>query len=281
MNKAVVTGALGFIGFHLCQRLLEEGIEVTAIDSLDRSGEKEERLDMFGRNALFTWVDPRSGGNELQEAFERCDVCFQLWALPPAELQKGGGQGCFAETVTAAGRFPSSKLPFLVFVSSTEVYGSQSGEVKETAATEPTTSRGTMNLASEAFLENTDFPLAVLRICEVYGPLQSTKGSIHQLIEGGSPQQDVDDLVYIDDAIAAAYAAANVSVSGIFNIASGKPGQWDEAKTYILGDNYENNQSSEDQMWYSIEKARKLFGYEPKIPIKEGIHKQMASMNKG
>ena len=32
-KKAVVTGAAGFIGSHLCERLLDEGYSVTGIDS--------------------------------------------------------------------------------------------------------------------------------------------------------------------------------------------------------------------------------------------------------
>jgi nucleoside-diphosphate-sugar epimerase len=32
-HRAVVTGGAGFIGFHLCQRLLSEGYEVTCLDN--------------------------------------------------------------------------------------------------------------------------------------------------------------------------------------------------------------------------------------------------------
>ena len=34
-NKALVTGAAGFIGYHLCKRLLTEGYNVTGIDNLN------------------------------------------------------------------------------------------------------------------------------------------------------------------------------------------------------------------------------------------------------
>lgn len=53
-KKALVTGAAGFLGSHLCRRLLEDGYEVTALDNLF-TGTKSNIIELFG-NRRFSFV---------------------------------------------------------------------------------------------------------------------------------------------------------------------------------------------------------------------------------
>ena len=55
MKRALVTGGAGFLGSHLCERLLGEGYEVVAVDNL-YTGTRENLAD-FAANANFTFVE--------------------------------------------------------------------------------------------------------------------------------------------------------------------------------------------------------------------------------
>ena len=60
MNKVLVTGAAGFIGFHLCQRLLADGLRVTGLDNLNDYYDvdlKQARLDRLQKSARFDFVN--------------------------------------------------------------------------------------------------------------------------------------------------------------------------------------------------------------------------------
>ncbi|HKT31318.1 MAG TPA: NAD-dependent epimerase [Gammaproteobacteria bacterium] len=59
MSKVLVTGAAGFIGFHLCQRLLADGLRVTGLDNLNDYYDvdlKQARLDRLQKSASFDFV---------------------------------------------------------------------------------------------------------------------------------------------------------------------------------------------------------------------------------
>ena len=57
-NTILITGAAGFIGFHVAQRLLSDGREVVGVDSVNdyyNPKLKEARLELLKRNSKFSF----------------------------------------------------------------------------------------------------------------------------------------------------------------------------------------------------------------------------------
>ena len=80
MKRVGVTGAAGFIGSHLCDRLVSEGIEVVGVDDLSRGtlGNLETCLDepaVHVRAVRLHAAAPR-----LRSAFDGCDAIVHLAA---------------------------------------------------------------------------------------------------------------------------------------------------------------------------------------------------------
>lgn len=73
-NMFLVLGCYDWIGFHLTNRLLEEGYEVTGMDLIN--SDKKENLAMFiGRNSYFTFLDQM---DDIKESTSSIDAVIQL-----------------------------------------------------------------------------------------------------------------------------------------------------------------------------------------------------------
>jgi dTDP-glucose 4,6-dehydratase len=122
MKRAVVTGGAGFLGSHLCERLLAEGYSVTAVDNL-LTGSRDNLAHLFGEPA-FTFVE-----HDVTRPFEiDGEVDFVLHFASPAspidylelpiQTLKVGSLG----THNALGLAKAKRARFLL-ASTSEVYG--------------------------------------------------------------------------------------------------------------------------------------------------------------
>src|SRR5215469_14343494 len=83
--KCLVTGAAGFIGSHLCERLLALGHEVTGIDAFIPyypQSVKESNLSVGRQKPAFHFAPIDLRRDSLAEWLDGCEVIFHLAAMP-------------------------------------------------------------------------------------------------------------------------------------------------------------------------------------------------------
>jgi UDP-glucose 4-epimerase len=79
VKKVGITGVAGFVGSHLADRLLDEGLEVVGVDDLS-TGATTNVVDALQHPNFRFEVMDCTRGRELREAFDGCDAIFHLAA---------------------------------------------------------------------------------------------------------------------------------------------------------------------------------------------------------
>lgn len=180
MKRVGVTGAAGFIGSHLCDRLVAEGVEVVGVDDLSR-GTRENlagaiQSPLFGLE-VFDCTDRR----KLRAAFKGCDTIVHLAAQ---KIPRYSGALHTLESnvagVNAACTVALAIDADLVLASTSDVYGNGTPPFAEedNLVIGPSTSRRWAYAVSKLFDEHVALALAeerglrvsILRFFGSYGP---------------------------------------------------------------------------------------------------------------
>ncbi|HEY65358.1 MAG TPA: SDR family oxidoreductase [Caldilineae bacterium] len=298
MSKILVTGGAGFIGSHIVDAFIEAGHDVVVIDNLV-TGKREN----VNPKATFYEVDIRDG-ERVEEVFaaERPDVICHQAAL--ANVRQS-----LEDPVTYA---EVNILGSLVLLEMARKYGCQRfiyastggacyGEPEFLPVTEdhpinPLDPYGASKHAVEHYLflyrHNYGLPYVVLRYPNVYGPRQDPLGEAgvvaiftglmlqgkQPTINGSGEQQR--DFVYVSD-IARANVLALERGDGIYNLGSGIPTDVNtifaelKAITGYPGEAHHGPPKPGEvfRVYLDASKARKELGWEPTIPLKEGLQR--------
>ncbi|MBC8481498.1 MAG: GDP-mannose 4,6-dehydratase [Planctomycetes bacterium] len=305
--KALVTGAAGFIGSHLCERLVRDGWAVVGLDNFDPfySREiKESNAAWLGRQDGFELVegDIRDSGcveGMLQKG--DVDIIVHLAAKagvrPSIEDPVGYQDVNVKGTVVileAAKKFGIKKL---VFASSSSVYGNnkkvpfaESDNVDFPISPYAATKKA-CELICYTYSHLYNIDMSLLRFFSVYGPRQRPDLAIHKfarLIEEGEPIPVFGDgsmrrdFTYIDDIIDGVVASMN-NCRGyeIYNLGESRPVRLDELICAIekaLGKKAVINRLPQqpgdvDQTYADVSKAKEKLGYDPDTLIEDGLAK--------
>ena len=181
MQKVIVTGGAGFIGSHIVDRLINDGVQVSIID--DFSTGKVENVNP----AAYCWKQDLSTVNieDLAEFMKGVDVVFHLAALarvqpsieepvPYHNVNVTGTHNLLAAAVDA-------RVPKFVFSSSSSVYGDAKVPTSEDHKLNPMSPYALHKLIGEQYckLFSTlyDIDTVCLRYFNVYGDRMALDGA--------------------------------------------------------------------------------------------------------
>jgi nucleoside-diphosphate-sugar epimerase len=192
--RVVVTGAAGFIGSQLSERLVADGVDVTGIDAFtdfyDRPA-KEANLAALGGCERFELIEADLRSDAVDAHLEGADAVVHLAAQPGVRDSWGRSFEVYVgHNVLATQRILDAAVRTgvgrVVFASSSSIYGAaETLPTHERIAPLPISPYGVTKLAGESLLgayRQLGISSAALRYFTVYGPRQRPDMAIRRFI---------------------------------------------------------------------------------------------------
>jgi UDP-glucose 4-epimerase len=310
---ALVTGAAGFIGSHLVERLLRDGWYVVGVDSFSDyySREMKERNIASARShKRFTLVETDLLDLDLTGLLEGklstgfpVKYIFHLAAQPGVRASWGKNFQVYTRNnVLATQRLleaaKETQLTKIVFASSSSVYGdAEALPTSEEAIPRPLSPYGVTKLAAEhlclLYWRNYGLPVVCLRYFTVYGPRQRPDMAFHRFIKAISEENEITvygdgeqtrDFTYVDDTVEATVKAGTVDLSGVvLNIGNGLRVSVNRAIQVIedlIGKQarvkyLESVLGDARHTAADTKRARTMLGFQPRISLREGLQAEV------
>ncbi len=301
--KCLVTGAAGFIGSHLCERLLQGGHQVVGLDAfLPYYPRPLKEANLAGARShpsfVFHELDLRQ--HVLAAALEGVAAVFHLAAM--AGLTRSWTefdlyQGCnLTATQHLLDAVRGRALHRFVYVSTSSVYG-RYGSGDEALPLRPTSPYGVTKLAGEnlcrAHADEHDLPLVVLRYFSVYGPRQRPDMGYYKFVDAllaGQPISVYGDGLqargntYVSDCVDATVAALEAPPGEVYNVGGGEIANvWEviaklEAITGRRALVRREPARAGDQRFTMADtsKIQRHLGWQPQVGLDEGLARQAA-----
>ena len=306
MRTAVVTGAAGFIGSHLCERLLADGWSVRGLDCFtDYYSPERKRTHIAAalRHERFALVEEDCNDCDLAALLDGVDVVFHLAAQAGVRRSWGAEFHHYVDAniratqrlLEALRRSPAR----LVFSSSSSVYGDTTElPMREEHQLSPVSPYGATKLAGEHLCElyraNFNISYAALRYFTVYGPRQRPDMAFSIFIEAALDGRAGDvygdgrqtrDFTFVDDAVEAnVLAAAYEGEERIFNIGGGSRVSildvLDRIGALAGGPPeirfLERAKGDVLDTWADTSRARSELGFSPRVDLDTGLAREVA-----
>lgn len=310
--KVLVTGAAGFIGYHLCRRLYDSGIVIVGLDSmntyydvalkemrlaqLENLGERFRfvKMDICDREALFSLLK--------REKFDAvCHLAAQAGVRYSIQNPYTYVENNVSGFLNILEGCVQNQVPYLVYASSSSVYG-RSGKqpfAEDQQVDAPVSLYAATKKADElmahVYSDMYNMPVVGLRFFTVYGPYgrpdmayfkfadRIARGQEIEVYNGGDMKRD---FTYVDDVTAGIEKVLTASCSDkpryrIYNIGRGKPENLMDLIHLVekgldkkaLLKKMPLQKGDVLETFADISALKRDFGYQPSIDLEEGMHK--------
>ncbi len=313
-KKILITGADGFIGSHLTESCIAQGARVRAFVYYNSFGQWGW-LDTLARGVLDkaeVFAGDVRDFNCVLEACRGIDIVFHLAALISIPYSYKAPDSFVATNINGtmnvlqAARMLGVKR--IVHTSTSEVYGTaQYVPIDENHPINPQSPYAATKSAADSlavsFYRSFDLPVVVLRPFNTFGPRQSARAVIptiiSQILAGGKTLslgniETTRDLNYVGNTVDAFVRLAEVQggCGEVFNTGSGVETSIRDIVEIIqdiLGSHVRiekdpkrirPSKSEVERLVCNGEKLKKLTGWCPQVPLKEGLRQTCQWMKK-
>ncbi len=303
--RVVVTGAAGFIGSHLCERLLADGHEVVGIDAFTdfyAPSLKEKNLEAAERNPNFVLEELDLVSASLRKVVRGANLVYHLAGLDGVTPSWGNQFDRYVQdNIVATQRLLEAlrtvELDRVVFASSSSAYGdAEMFPTKESSVPRPASPFGVTKLAAEhlafVYTRTVGLPLTSLRFFTVYGPRQRPDMAFLRFMRALVADDEIEiygdgeqtrDFTYVSDVVDGTVKAATADVVGaVINLGGGSRVSVNrvlatleeisglKARRKLLP----ATPGDPRHTGASINLARERLGWEPRVSLRDGLTRQ-------
>lgn len=308
-RTVLVTGAGGFIGSHLTERLVEVGARVKALVRYTSTGSWGWLDESPMKAELEVVLGDVRDQESIRGAMEGVDTVFHLAALigipysyrSASSYVRTNVEGTLNVLELARGE----GVRRVIQTSTSEVYGSAQytpmDEGHPLQGQSPySASKIGADMLAMSFHRSHALPVGIVRPFNTFGPRQSARAVIPTIIAQALRGEEVRigsleptrDFNYVSDTVSGFVLAAEceATVGEVVNLGSGKETSIEALARAILElmaldlpirseDRRKRPERSEvDRLCASAEKARSLMGWEPRYSLHEGLAETVAWM---
>ncbi len=300
--KALVTGAAGFIGSHLSERLIEAGHDVVGLDSFTdyyARSIKEMNIASLIQRHRFQFVEDSLSKADLGTLLDGVTHVFHLAAQAGVRKSWGANFAVYTQLnidatqclLEACIEHPIERF---VYASSSSVYGdSVLMPMLETARPVPLSPYGVTKLAAEhlymLYHASYGIPTVAVRYFTVYGPRQRPDMAFYRFLRAIRQSEPLSlygdgeqtrDFTFVEDAVAATISAAEHGKHGtVYNVGGGSRVSMNEvldvmAQCTGTSPEVRRKEAQRGDMrdtFADTTRARTELGFVPRVILKDGI----------